>query len=224
VLVVGDQVLIRAGLAALIHGAPGLEVVGQVTGGEAVAQVLARRPDVVLVDVHLPGLNGAAAIERIVFQASGHHRRVLILTTLDVDEHIEAALRAGACGVLPKDTPPERLLSAIRFVAAGNGLFAPNVTRRLINAYIHHTQPHWDPPPDLQPLTGREIEVLRLVALGMSNMDIAGHLAVSEATVKTHLNRTMAKLNLASRAQAVVIAYETGLVAPRHAMHRAIPV
>jgi DNA-binding NarL/FixJ family response regulator len=216
VLVVDDQVLIRAGLAALIHAAPGLEVVGQATDGlDAVAQAAASEPDVVLMDIRMPGLNGVAATERILAPARAHRPRVLILTTFDLDDYVYAALRAGACGFLLKDTPPERLLAAIHAVAAGDMLFAPSVTRRLIEAYADRRDAAVGPPPDLRSLTAREIEVLRLVAKGSSNAQIAGHLMVSEATVKTHLNRTMTKLNLTSRAQAVVMAYEAGLVTPR---------
>jgi DNA-binding NarL/FixJ family response regulator len=215
VLVVDDQVLIRAGLAALIHSAPGLHVVGQAADGqEAVQLVATERPDVVLMDVRMPGVNGVDATERILAEAGPHAPKVLILTTFDLDEYVYAALRAGACGFLLKDTPPERLLSAIKTIAVGDLLFAPSVTRRLIEAYTQRPGLALEPPPDLRELTGREIEVLELVGKGLSNDDIAAQLVLSVATVKTHLTRIMTKLRLSSRAQAVVIAYETGLVIP----------
>jgi DNA-binding NarL/FixJ family response regulator len=215
VLVVGGQALARAGLAALIQAARGLEVVGQLATGEQVlAQASRSRPDVVLIDMDTAGVDGVAVIEAVVARATVPRPRVL--SVCGGTECVDAALRAGASGVLLRDTPPERLVAAIHTVAGGEGLFAPSVSRRLIGAYIRHTRPRRDPPPSLRGLTGREIEVLRLVARGLSNTDIAGRLVVTEATVKTHLNRTMTKLNLTSRAQAVVVAYETGLVAPRH--------
>ncbi len=216
VLVADDQVLIRAGLAALIQAAPGLEVAGQAANGEeAISQAAASRPDVILMDIRMPGVNGVTATERILAAGGPHRPKVLVLTTFDLDEYVYAALRAGASGFLLKDTPPERLIAAIHTVAAGDMLLAPTVMRRLIDAYAHRPQSPPGPSPELQELTARETEVLTLVGKGMTNGDIADHLVVSEATVKTHLNRAMAKLNLSSRAQAVVIAYETGLVTPR---------
>jgi DNA-binding NarL/FixJ family response regulator len=212
VLVVDDQVLIRAGLAALLRAAPGIDVVGEAAdGAEAVALAAETQPQVVLMDIRMPGVNGIAATEQIV--AANPAPRVLVLTTFDLDEYVYAALRAGACGFLLKDAEPERLIAAVQAVAAGDTLFAPSVTRRLIEAYVPSV-----PGPALDMLTPREVEVLRLVGTGMANADIADRLVVSEATVKTHLNRTMTKLDLSSRAQAVVVAYETGLVKPRHAM------
>ncbi len=216
VLIVGGQALARAGLAALIQAAPGVEVVGQVaTGEQALALAPVRRPDVVLVDLNTAGVDGAAVTEAVLSRAAASQPRVLVLCGA-AQESVDTALRAGASGVLLRDTAPDRLVAAIHAVAGGEGLFAPSVSRRLISAYVRHARPRRDPPPSLRALTGREIEVLRLVARGLSNTDIAGELVVTEATVKTHLNRTMAKLNLTSRAQAVVVAYETGLVAPRH--------
>jgi DNA-binding NarL/FixJ family response regulator len=214
VLVVDDQVLIRAGLAALIRAAPGLDVVGEAADGEQAVAIAARlRPDVILMDIRMPGLNGAAATERILATAAAPPPKVLMLTTFDLDEYVYAALRAGASGFLLKETSPERLLAAIHTVAAGDMLFAPSVTRRLIEAYAPTTSGE-QPPPDLAALTAREVEVLRLVGTGRSNADIAAELYVSEATVKSHLNRLMAKLDISSRAQAVVVAYESGLVVP----------
>jgi DNA-binding NarL/FixJ family response regulator len=215
VLVVDDQVLIRAGLAALIRAASGLEVVGEAADGdEAVALAAATRPDVILMDIRMPGVSGITATRRILEAAGENPPRILILTTFDLDEYVYAALRAGACGFLLKDTPPQRLLPAIEAVADGDLLFAPTVTRRLVEAFTQRPDAAEQSDTDLSALTAREVEVLRLVGTGLSNTEIAGSLVVSEATVKTHLNRTMSKLNLASRAQAVVLAYETGLVSP----------
>ncbi|GAA3134683.1 response regulator transcription factor [Planomonospora alba] len=215
VVVVDDQILVRAGFSALIRATPDLEVAGEASGGrEAVALAAAVRPDVILMDVRMPDLNGIAATERIL--AAGHAPpKVLILTTFDLDEYVYDALRAGASGFLLKDTPPERLIAAIRTIAAGDMLFAPTVTRRLVEAYTRGRDSALAPQAGLEALTSREVEVLRLVGRALSNAQIAGELCVSEATVKTHLNRAMSKLGLSSRAQAVALAYETGLVAPR---------
>ncbi len=211
VMVVDDQALIRAGLGALLRAAPGIEVVGEAADGEhAVALAASTRPDVILMDIRMPGMSGIVATERIL--KADPNPRVLVLTTFDLDEYVYAALRAGACGFLLKDAPPERLLAAVQAVCAGDMLFAPSVTRRLIEAYVPRSD-----HPELDALTPREVEVLRLVGSGMANGDIARRLVVSEATVKTHLNRTMTKLDLTSRAQAVVVAYETGLVVPGRA-------
>ncbi|KES09003.1 LuxR family transcriptional regulator [Streptomyces toyocaensis] len=227
VLVVDDQDLIRAGLVALLRAASGVEVVGEATGGaDAVACAARTRPDVVLMDIRMPGTDGITATERILAEAAAAPPgpgasagrpalpRVLVLTTFDLDEYVYAALRAGASGFLLKDTGPERLLEAIGAVARGDMLFAPSVTRRLIEAYVQRSEPVPDSPASLEALTAREREVLLLTARGLSNTEIAEQLFISEATVKTHLNRTMAKLDLDSRAQAVVVAYETGLVTP----------
>ena len=220
VLVVDDQVLIRAGLSALIAAAPGLVVVGQAADGhEALALNERCCPDVVLMDIRMPGLDGVATTRLLLAPESPHRPKVLILTTFDLDEYVYAALSAGASGFLLKDTPPTRLLAAIGTAAHGDTLLAPSVTRRLVEAFAPRAAAAargTDPAPAtvLDSLTGRENEVLRLVARGLGNPEIARTLHVSEATVKTHLNRTMTKLSLASRAQAVVLAYETGLVTP----------
>ena len=215
VLVVDDQVLIRAGLAALLRVAPGIEVVGEAADGEeALALAEAYDVDVVLMDIRMPGMGGIVATERLVALGGDKPPRVLILTTFDLDDYVYAALQAGASGFILKDTPPERLLAAITVVAAGDMLFSPSVTRRLIEAYSQRSEPADSPAADLAVLTAREIEVLRLVGKGMTNPEIAEHLVVGETTVKTHLNRTMTKLGLSTRAQAVVVAYETGLVVP----------
>ncbi|MEU9026676.1 response regulator transcription factor [Streptomyces sp. NPDC048383] len=214
-LVVDDQVLIRAGLVALLRAAPGIEVVGEAEDGESAVEAAVRtRPDVVLMDIRMPGLDGTAATERILARAVDPLPRVLILTTFDLDAYVYAALRAGAAGFLLKDTGPERLIEAVTAVAEGDVLFAPSVTRRLIEAYVNRADPVPDTPAGLDVLTTREREVLRLAAKGLSNTEIAERLYIGEATVKTHLNRTMTKLDLDSRAQAVVVAYETGLVVP----------
>jgi DNA-binding NarL/FixJ family response regulator len=217
VLVVDDQFLIRAGLVALLRAAPDIEVVGEAAdGAEAVERAAAARPDVVLMDIRMPDMSGITATERILARARERQPlplpRVLVLTTFDLDEYVYAALRAGASGFLLKDAGPERLLAAVAAVAEGDMLFAPSVTRRLIEAYTRRVESAAGTPADLGALTAREVEVLRLIARGMSNTEIADSLFISEATVKTHLNRTMTKLDLGSRAQAVVLAYESGLV------------
>ncbi|POX59333.1 DNA-binding response regulator [Streptomyces sp. Ru62] len=216
VLVVDDQFLIRAGLVGLLDAAPGFEVVGEAGDGEQAVRLAAQtRPDVVLMDIRMPGVNGIEATEQILAEATDRPPRVLVLTTFDLDEYVYGALRAGASGFLLKDSGPERLLAAVTAVDGGDALFAPSVTRRLVEAFAHQQKPvDTAPPPDLGVLTSREVEVLRLTARGLSNLEIADRLYISEATVKTHLNRTMTKLDLGSRAQAVVLAYETGLVTP----------
>ncbi|MFF2130524.1 response regulator [Streptomyces olivochromogenes] len=216
VLVVDDQFLIRAGLVGLLEAAPGFEVVGEAADGAEAVRLAARtRPDVILMDIRMPGVNGIEATERILAEAPDRAPRILILTTFDLDEYVYGALRAGACGFLLKDSGPERLLAAVAAVDGGDALFAPSITRRLIEAFARqHGPARKDAPPDLGVLTSREVEVLKLTARGLSNLEIAHRLGISEATVKTHLNRTMTKLGLDSRAQAVVVAYETGLVIP----------
>ncbi|WP_043626365.1 response regulator [Nonomuraea candida] len=214
VLIVDDQMLVRTGLAALIRATPALEVAGEAADGEtAVAMAAAVRPDVVLMDVRMPGLDGITATERILSAGAGPPPKVAILTTYDLDEYVYTALRAGASGFLLKETPPQQLLAAVQVIAAGDMLFAPTVTRRLIEAYA--TRPgRAASPAALSTLTGRELQVLRLVARALSNADIAAQLSLSEATIKTHLHRLMSKLGLCSRAQAIVYAYESGLVVP----------
>ncbi|MFJ3810126.1 response regulator [Streptomyces sp. NPDC090073] len=217
VLVVDDQFLIRAGLVGLLDAAPGFEVVGEAGDGEEAVRLAAEtRPDVILMDIRMPGVNGIEATERILAEADDRPPRVLVLTTFDLDEYVYGALRAGASGFLLKDSGPERLLAAVTAVEGGDALFAPSVTRRLVEAYARNQvpAPRSAPAPGLEVLTSREREVLELTARGLSNGEIADRLYISEATVKTHLNRTMSKLDLGSRAQAVVLAYESGLVTP----------
>ncbi|MCX4764475.1 response regulator transcription factor [Streptomyces sp. NBC_01275] len=219
VLVVDDQFLIRAGLVGLLNAAPGFEVAGEAgDGDEAVRLAAETRPDVVLMDIRMPGMNGIEATERILARPADRLPRILILTTFDLDEYVYGALRAGASGFLLKDSGPERLLAAVAAVQGGDALFAPSVTRRLVEAFARQggaaAAAADGASPDLEVLTSREVEVLKLTARGLSNQEIAGRLYISEATVKTHLNRTMTKLDLGSRAQAVVVAYETGLVTP----------
>jgi len=212
VVVVDDQELVRTGLRALLE-ARGVEVVGEAGNGrEAVAVARTRRPDVCLMDIRMPVLDGIAATREIT--ALGVPTRVLILTTYDLDEYVYRALRAGASGFLLKASPPERLVEAVSIVAAGEALLAPSVVRRLIADHVRRPPPVSGVPPALRELTDREREVLVLVAGGLSNQEIANTLVVSLATVKTHLNRVLTKLHLHSRAQAVVVAYETGLVRP----------
>lgn len=217
VLVVDDQFLIRAGLVGLLNAAPGFEVAGEAEDGATAVRLAAEtRPDVILMDIRMPAMNGIEAIERILAQPTDRPPRILVLTTFDVDEYVYGALRAGACGFLLKDSGPERLLAAVSAVDGGDALFAPSVTRRLVEAYAsqHSAAADGGASPDLGVLTLREVDVLKLTARGLSNLEIADRLYISEATVKTHLNRTMTKLDLSSRAQAVVVAYESGLVTP----------
>ncbi|MFR9731255.1 response regulator [Saccharopolyspora sp. MS10] len=216
VLVVDDQELLRAAFAALVRHTPGIEVAGEAANGREAVEVAAElRPDVVLMDLRLPGLDGVRVIELI---RSGDPPRpgVLVLTTCDLDDHVRSALRAGASGFLLKDSPPETLLAGVRAVAEGGMLFGPTITRRLVETYVRVPPARSGAPAPLAALTRRELAVLRLIATGATNAEIADRLVVSEGTVKTHLNRAMTKLGVSSRAQAVVVAYETGLVVPRN--------
>ncbi len=213
-LVADDQAVVRAGLVALLTAAPGVTVVGEAGDGhEAVVRAAETRPDVILMDVRMPGQSGIVATGRILATAQEPPPKILVLTTFDLDEYVYQALRAGASGFLLKEAEPDRLLTAIHTIAAGDMLFAPTVTRRLVETYLHANPPSG--PAAADPLTDRELEVVRLVAGGLSNTDIARRLVISEGTVKTHLNRAMSKLDLTSRAQVVVHAYECGLVTPR---------
>jgi DNA-binding NarL/FixJ family response regulator len=220
VLIADDQALLRASFRLLIELTPGLQVVGEAgTGVETVATARREQPDVVLMDIRMPQTDGIEATRQICSSARTPHTRVLILTTFDVDEYVFAALRAGASGFLLKDTLPAELISAIRVVAAGDGLLAPSVTRRLIADFAARSEPahrQVPAPTALDGVTDREREVLTLVARGLSNSEIAAHLRLSLATVKTHIGRLLAKLAARDRAQLVIIAYETGLVSRSH--------
>ncbi len=212
VLVVDDQTLMRSGLVGMLSVHDDLEVVGEAADGlEAVQRAAVLRPDVVLMDVRMPRLDGIEATRRL--RAAPGGPRVLVLTTFDLDEYVWQALRAGAGGFLLKDAPPERLADAVRTVAAGEPLLAPSVTRRLVERYVG------GPAADeaarlLADLTPREREVLDLVVEGLSNAEVGARLHLSEATVKTHVTRVLAKLGVRDRVQAVVLAYESGLVTP----------
>ena len=215
VLIADDQSLVRAGFRMILETEPDLEVVGEAADGEEAVEVSRReRPDVVLMDVRMPNVDGLEATRRIL-DGTTEGPRVLILTTFDLDEYVYEALRAGASGFLLKDTPPEELVSAIRVVARGDALLSPTITRRVIAEFVRRPPDSVRrPPPELDELTSREREVLLEVARGLSNAEIAKALWVSETTVKTHVARILMKLRLRDRVQAVVFAYETGLVQP----------
>jgi DNA-binding NarL/FixJ family response regulator len=213
VLLADDQALVRAGFRMILNAEPDLEVVGEAGGGlAAVTNSEALRPDVILMDVRMPDLDGIEATRRIV--SDEESPRVLVLTTFDLDEYVYEALRAGASGFLLKDAPEEQLLAAIRVVASGGSLFAPSVTRRLIQRFADERPPAPATAAALDELTEREQDVLRLIARGLSNAEIADELVVSEHTTKTHVSSILRKLDLRDRVQAVVLAYECGLVQP----------
>jgi DNA-binding NarL/FixJ family response regulator len=214
VVLADDQELVRAGFRVLIESAPDVEVVGEASDGEGAVSVVAQEhPDVVLMDVRMPGMNGIEATRRIR-ELEGAGPRILILTTFDLDEYVHQALRAGASGFLLKDSSPKDLLNAIRVIHAGDSLLAPSITRRLIEEFAQRPGPNLNSAAVLDSLTEREREVLRLVAAGMSNTEIADRLVVSPATSKTHVSRILTKLGARDRAQLVMIAYETGLARP----------
>lgn len=215
VAVADDQALVRAGFRVLLNATPGIEVVGEASNGEeAVALVKDTRPNVVLMDIRMPLMNGIEATRSITSNPATAETRVLILTTFDLDEYVYDALRSGASGFLLKDTEPADLIEAVKVIAQGDALLAPSVTRRLIQEFSKQPNPKRVTPQSLLILTEREREVLTLVARGMSNDEIADHLVVSPATAKTHVSRVMSKLDAHDRAQLVILAYESGLVAP----------
>ena len=212
VLIADDQELVRTGFRVILNAEPDLEVVGESRDGKEVIEAARRlRPEVVLMDIRMPNLDGIEATRRIA--AGTGSPRVLILTTFDLDQYVYEALRAGASGFLLKDAAADELLQAIRVIAAGEALLAPSITRRLIEDYARRPPPRQQPDA-LADLTARELQVMRLLARGMSNTDIACELFLGDATIKTHVARIFSKLSLHDRAQAVVLAYETGLVQP----------
>ncbi|PII87886.1 DNA-binding response regulator [Leucobacter sp. OLJS4] len=217
VLIVDDQAMVRAGFAAILDAQPDIEVVGQAADGEegvALAQRL--RPDVVLMDVRMPGTNGLEATRRLMDPPPrvDHRPRVVILTTFDIDEYVHDALAAGASGFLLKDAPPADLVQAVRVVASGDALLAPSVTRRLLERFAEQRPPSDRHALRLAGLTEREREILERIARGRSNTEIAAELFIAEQTVKTHVTRIFAKLGLRDRVQAVILAYDAGLVQP----------
>jgi DNA-binding NarL/FixJ family response regulator len=213
VLIVDDQSLVRAGFRMILEAEPEIDVVGEAGDGlEAIAAARELQPDVILMDVRMPNVDGLEATRRLLTgRDSGP--RILILTTFDLDEYVYEALRAGASGFLLKDTPPEQLVEAIHVVAGGDALLAPSITRRVIEEFVAHPPDSVrKPPPELDELTARELEMLKYLARGLSNAEIAKEAFVSETTVKTHVAGILAKLDLRNRAQAIVLAYESGLV------------
>ena len=213
VVVADDQELVRAGFRAILETQPDLRVVGEAgNGAQAVNVCATTRPDVVLMDIRMPVLDGITATSTLLARQSPP--RVLVLTTFDLDEYVYAALKAGASGFLLKNAPRDQLLHAVRAVAAGDALLAPTVTRRLIESYVQAGAPTTGTPPPLRRLSPRELDVLAELATGRSNVEIGRQLHVSEATVKTHVAAILTKLGLRDRAQAIVLAYETGFVRP----------
>jgi DNA-binding NarL/FixJ family response regulator len=213
VLLADDQALVRTGFRMILTGA-GLDVVGEAAdGNEAIAAVRRLRPDIVLMDIRMPAMDGLEATRRILDRATAAPPKIIILTTFDLDRYVYAALSVGASGFLLKDVSPEQLIASVRLVNVGDALLAPAITRRLV-ARFARTARHEAAHRDLSELTPRELEILTLLGGGLSNTELAARLGVAEATVKSHVAHIFAKLNLRDRAQAVVLAYETGLVTP----------
>ncbi|GAA0360113.1 response regulator transcription factor [Microbispora corallina] len=209
VVVADDQAMVRRGFRLMLDDEPDIEVVAEAGDGEqAVRAIRSLAPDVALMDIRMPGVNGLEATRRL----AGVATRIIVLTTFDLDEYVYEALRAGAAGFLTKEAPAERLIEAVRVVAAGDGILTPGVTRRVIEAFAAAPLPRRSPALDV--LTAREIEVLRLMARGLSNPEIAAELFISDTTAKTHVSRILTKLGLRDRIQAVIFAYESGLVVP----------
>jgi DNA-binding NarL/FixJ family response regulator len=214
VLIVDDQGLVRAGFRMILEAEEDIEVVGEAADGlEAIDEASRLEPDVVLMDVRMPELDGIEATRRLLANGAVN-TKVVMLTTFDMDEYVYDALHAGASGFLLKDVPPEHLIDGIRSVASGDALLAPSITRRLIEEFVRSGPASTSPPPGLDQLTARELEVLQLMARGLSNAEIAKELFVSETTVKTHVAHVLMKLDLRDRVQAVVLAYESGIVQP----------
>jgi DNA-binding NarL/FixJ family response regulator len=213
VVVADDQRLVRTGFRVILDAEPDITVIGEAAdGAQAITLAKQLSPAVMLLDIRMPNLDGLAAA-RIILAES--HSQVLMLTTFDTDEYVYAALRAGASGFLLKDAPSEQLVSAVRSVARGDALIDPAITRRLIQQFVHAARPATELPESLSTLTARERDVLRQVAQGLSNGEIAAELVIEESTVKTHVTRILTKLDLRDRVQAVVLAYETGFVVPK---------
>jgi DNA-binding NarL/FixJ family response regulator len=213
VLVADDHALVRAGFRLLVDSEPGMAVVGEAsTGAAAVSLTRTKRPDVVLMDIRMPEVDGIEATRRIAADREAGAARILILTTFDLDEYVFGAVRAGASGFLVKDTPPGLLLDAIRVIAAGEALLTPSATRRLIQEFTRRPVPSHAPARTLDGITDRERAVLLLVGQGLSNLEISAHLQISMATAKTHIGRLLAKLGARDRAQLVIAAYESGLL------------
>jgi DNA-binding NarL/FixJ family response regulator len=216
VVIADDQALVRGGFRLILHSA-GIPVVAEAADGkEAIAAVLKHRPDVVLMDIRMPVMDGLEATRRILESRPGRDVRVIMLTTFDLDQYVYAALAAGASGFLLKAVSPEHLVAAVLLVRTGDALLAPSITRRLVERFAPRPGGPGLPGRDLSVLTPRELEVLGLLARGMSNAELASALTLSEATVKTHVARILAKLDLRDRVQAVVLAYQTGLISPAH--------
>jgi DNA-binding NarL/FixJ family response regulator len=214
VLIADDEALVRGGFRMILEAQADLQVVGEAADGQqALAHVRELAPDVVLMDIRMPVMDGLEATRRLV-SGDPMPPKVVMLTTFDLDEYVYEAMKAGASGFLLKTAPPSELAAAVRAVVGGDVLLSPLITRRLVEQFVRRPPPGHDLPPNLRTLTAREVEVLRLVAGGLSNAEIARALFLGEATVKTHLNRVLAKLGLRDRVQAVVLAYETGLVTP----------
>lgn len=215
IVLADDQRLVRAGFASILDDESDMQVVAQASNGaEAIAVSTQRSPDVVLMDIRMPEVNGLDATTQILADQRCAHTKVIVLTTFDIDEYIYAALRNGASGFLVKDTDPDELVHAVRVVAGGEALMSPSITRRLIAEFVSSTNPKPQLNPALNALTERETEVLTLVGTGLSNDEIAAKLFVSPATAKTHVSRVLTKLRARDRAQLVVMAYESGLVTP----------
>jgi DNA-binding NarL/FixJ family response regulator len=213
ILIADDQALVRAGFRMILEADPNLRVVGEASDGrQAIEVTRSTKPDIVLMDIRMPVMDGLEATRQI--SASNDPPRVVVLTTFDLDEYVFEALLAGASGFLLKDVAPEELLAGIRTIAQGDSLLSPSVTRRLIEAFVSDHHSPTEPPPELQDLTARELEILRLMARGLSNAEMAEQLIVSSTTIKTHVARVLNKLGLRDRVQAVVLAYETGVIRP----------
>jgi DNA-binding NarL/FixJ family response regulator len=210
ILIADDEALVRGGLRMILEAQPDLDVVGEAGDGrEALIQIRELAPDLVLMDIRMPGMDGLEATRRLASDAAP---KVLVLTTFDLDEYVYDAIRAGASGFLLKSAPPHQLVDGVRAVMAGDALLAPEITRRLLERFIQRPPPGTQTPPELADLTARELEVLRLIADGLSNGEIAASLFLSAATVKTHVNHILTKLRLRDRVQAVALAYRTSLM------------